>query len=108
MAEDEIVDVSIAADDPAWLAEFTHKLVEDELVACGNVIPGIRSIYRWEGRIHDDAQALVVLHTRASLVPAIIERADAEHPDETPQVLAVPVVNAHPGYRQWVLDSTRG
>ncbi|WP_067461839.1 divalent-cation tolerance protein CutA [Nocardia amamiensis] len=107
MAEDEIVDVSITAGDAAWLAEFTRGLVDDGLAACGNIIPGVRSIYRWEGQIHDDAQALVVLHTRASLVPAIIERADAEHPDETPQVLAVPVTVAHPGYRQWVLDSTR-
>ncbi|MEU2031034.1 divalent-cation tolerance protein CutA [Nocardia amamiensis] len=108
MAEDEIVDVSITADDPVWLAEFTRKLVDAQLAACGNIIPGVRSIYRWDGRIHDDAQALVVLHTRAGLVPAIIERADAEHPDETPQVLAVPVADSHPGYRQWVLDSTRG
>jgi periplasmic divalent cation tolerance protein len=106
MVEHDIVDVSIAADDPVWLAEFTRKLVDDRLAACGNIVPGVRSIYRWDGRTYDEAQALVVLHTRASLVPAIIERADAEHPDATPQVLAVPVVNAHPGYRQWVIDET--
>ncbi|MFR9752096.1 divalent-cation tolerance protein CutA [Nocardia sp. 004] len=103
---EEIVDVSITADDPEWLAEFTRKLVADELAACGNIVPGIRSIYRWAGRIHDDVQALAILHTRASLVRAIIERAAAEHPDDTPQVLAVPVRDSHPGYRQWVLDST--
>jgi periplasmic divalent cation tolerance protein len=39
-------------------------------------------------------------------VPAIIERANTDHPDTTPQVLAVPVLDAHPGYRQWVIDST--
>jgi periplasmic divalent cation tolerance protein len=106
MADDEIVDVSITADDPVWLTEFTRRLVIDRLAACGNIVPGIRSIYRWDGHIHDDNQTMVILHTRTSLVPAIIARADSEHADDTPQVLAVPVVDAHPGYRQWVLDST--
>ncbi|WP_280236336.1 divalent-cation tolerance protein CutA [Nocardia cyriacigeorgica] len=103
---DEVVDVTISAGDPEWLAEFTRRLVADRLAACGNIIAGVRSIYRWDGAVHDDAETLVVLHTRRSLVDAIIERAEAEHADETPQVLAVPVVQAHPGYRQWVLDST--
>ncbi|AHH16041.1 putative divalent ion tolerance protein [Nocardia nova SH22a] len=103
---DEIVDVSITAGDVDWLAAFTRRLVEARLAACGNIIPSVRSIYRWDGAVHDDGEALVVLHTRKSLVPAIIERAAAEHPDDTPQVLAVPVVDAHPGYRQWVLDQT--
>ncbi|MEV6274470.1 divalent-cation tolerance protein CutA [Nocardia sp. NPDC051832] len=105
--ETELVDVSVTASDPVWLAEFTKRLVADRLAACGNIIPGIRSIYRWDGQIHDDTENLVVLHTRRSLVSAIIERANAEHADETPQVLAVPVVDAHAGYMQWVLDSTR-
>ncbi|NEW57212.1 divalent-cation tolerance protein CutA [Nocardia cyriacigeorgica] len=103
---DEVVDVTITAGDAEWLAEFTRRLVADRLVACGNIIPGVRSIYRWEGAVHDDGETLVVLHTRRSLVGAIIARADAEHANQTPQVLAVPVVQAHPGYRQWVLDST--
>lgn len=49
---------------------------------------------------------LVVLHTRESLVPAIIERANRDHPYDTPQVLAVPVIGANPAYRDWVLEST--
>ncbi|WP_280350452.1 divalent-cation tolerance protein CutA [Nocardia abscessus] len=103
---EQLVDVTITADDADWLAGFTRRLVEDKLAACGNLIPGVRSVYHWEGAIHDDRQSLVILHTRAALVPAIIERADADHPDTTPQVLAVPVLDAHPGYRQWVIDST--
>lgn len=103
---EEIVDVSITANDPEWLAEFTRSLITDRLAACGNIISGVRSIYRWNDAVHANGENLVILHTRRSLVSAIIERADAEHADETPQVLAVPVVQAHPGYRQWVLDST--
>jgi periplasmic divalent cation tolerance protein len=79
----------------------------DRLAACGNIVPRIRSIYRWEGAIEDDAEALVVLHTRQSLVPAIIERANREHLYDTPQVLAMPVIDANPAYRDWILASTR-
>jgi len=104
---DEICDVTITADDAEWLAGWVRRLVEDRLAACGNIDVGrVRSIYRWEGAVEDGEEVRVTLHTRRSLVPAIIERADADHPYDTPQVLAVPVVAAHPGYHRWVLDST--
>lgn len=101
-----IADVTITAESADWLADFTRSLVNDRLAACGNIIPRIRSIYRWEGIIEDDAEALVMLHTRQSLVPAIIDRANREHPYATPQVLAMPVVHANPAYHEWVLAST--
>jgi periplasmic divalent cation tolerance protein len=104
---DEICDVTITADDAEWLAGWVRRLVEDRLAACGNIDVGrVRSIYRWEGAVEDGEEVRVTLHTRRSLVPAIIERANADHPYDTPQVLAVPVVAAHPGYHRWVLDST--
>jgi periplasmic divalent cation tolerance protein len=103
---EQIADVSITAESADWLAEFTRSIVDDRLAACGNIVPSIRSIYRWEGAIEDDNEALVVLHTRQSLVPAIIERANRDHPYDTPQVLAVAVTDANPGYRDWVVEST--
>jgi periplasmic divalent cation tolerance protein len=102
-----ICDVSVTAADAGWLAEWVRGLVEDRLVACGNIELGtVRSIYRWEGAVEDEAEVRVTLHTRQALVPRIMERADADHPYDTPQVLAVPIVAAHPGYHRWVLDST--
>lgn len=106
MADVELVDVSIAGPDVEALAAFTRLLIEQRLAACGNIYPGVRSIYRWEGAVEDEGEAVVVLHTRADLVPKIVEAADKHHPYDVPQVLAVPVVGAHPGYRQWVIDST--
>lgn len=103
---DEIADVFITAEDPEWLAEFTRRLVGDGLAACGNIIPGVRSIYTWEGNVEDGVEALVVLHTRKDLVQQIIERTNKEHPDDTPQILAVPVTDANPGYRDWLLAAT--
>lgn len=104
---DPICDVTVTASDGDWLAGWVRQLVDDRLVACGNIDVGaVRSFYRWEGAVEDEEEVRVTLHTRVSLVGAIIERADADHPYDTPQVLAVPVVAAHPGYHQWVLDST--
>jgi periplasmic divalent cation tolerance protein len=105
--DDELVEVVVTAGDADWLARFATSLVTDRLAACGHVQPGVRAVYRWAGELHDDAQARVALHTRASLVPAIVARADAEHPDEVPCVLALPVVGGHPGYTAWVLAETR-
>jgi periplasmic divalent cation tolerance protein len=104
---DALVEVVVTAEDADWLAAFTRSLVEDRLAACGHVQPGVRGVYRWAGRLHDDAQARVGLHTRASLVAAIVARASTDHPDDVPCVLALPVVGGHPDYLAWVLAETR-
>ncbi|MFE6925002.1 divalent-cation tolerance protein CutA [Nocardia sp. NPDC057663] len=108
MAEESLVTVTITAETAEWLAEFTRRLVADRLAACGNIVPAVRSIYSWNGEVQDDTEALVLIHTRAALVDAIIRRADDEHPYDTPQVLAIPLTGAHPGYADWVVEQTMG
>ncbi|NKY52473.1 divalent-cation tolerance protein CutA [Nocardia vermiculata] len=108
MAEPEqVVDVSITAGDPELLARLVRDMVDSGLVACGNIIPGVRSIYRWDGAVQDDPETLAVLHTRRSRVDDILAFMAEHHPDETPQVIATAAVHTHPGYQQWVIDSTR-
>jgi periplasmic divalent cation tolerance protein len=102
----DVVEVVITADSASFLAGFTRRLVEDRLAACGQQIEAIRSIYRWDGSIHDDPEARVALHTRASLVDEIIARANAEHPYDVPCVLVFPVLSGNPAYLQWVLTET--
>jgi periplasmic divalent cation tolerance protein len=103
-----IREVIITADDEDWLISFTRSLVEDRLAACGQHITPIRSIYRWEGSVNDDREVRVALHTRASLVPAIIDRVRREHSYETPCVLAIPVESGNPDYLTWVIEETIG
>lgn len=106
MTETDLVDVTITGPDADWMAGFVRQLVEARMVACGNIIRDVRSVYRWEGEIEEGSEALVVLHTRASRVDDIIEYAKEAHPDDVPQVIAVPVTKATPDYHQWVLDET--
>ena len=100
-------EVVITADSADWLASYTRRLVEDRLAACGHNIASIRSIYRWDDAVQDDAEARVALHTRASLVPAIIERTNAELPYDVPCVIALPIEHGNPAYLDWITESTR-
>ncbi|MEQ4300415.1 divalent-cation tolerance protein CutA [Plantactinospora sp. B6F1] len=102
----DVVEVIITGPDAEWLAEFTRRLVDDRLAACGHNIAPIRSIYRWQGSVHDEPEARVALHTRASLVERLTARANEEHPYDVPCVIAVPVVHGNPAYLQWVLNET--
>lgn len=103
---EEICEVIVTAPDAEWLAEFTRRLVEDRLTACGHLSTPIRSIYRWQDQIDDTTEARVALHTRRSLVSKITERAQAEHPYEVPCVLALDVLDGSADYLQWVRDQT--
>jgi periplasmic divalent cation tolerance protein len=104
---DDVCEVVITASDADWLVGFTRTLVADRLCACGHNIAAIRSIYRWQGNIHDEGEARVALHTRRSLVPEIVERTNRDHPYDVPCVIATPIVGGNPAYVQWVLDETR-
>lgn len=104
--EAEVCEVVVTAADPQWLVGFTRRLVQDRLAACGQHLSDVRSVYRWDGAVHDDPEARVALHTRTGLVPAIVARAEAEHPYEVPCVIALPVIGGNPRYLQWIRDET--
>jgi periplasmic divalent cation tolerance protein len=103
----DVCEVVITGPNADWLAGFTRTLVDERLAACGQNIAAIRSIFRWEGASQDDSEARVALHTRTSLVPAIVERADRDHPYDVPCVIALPVVGGNPAYIEWVLSETK-
>ncbi|AGC46635.1 divalent ion tolerance protein [Myxococcus stipitatus DSM 14675] len=88
-------------------AELARTVVEEQLAACGNILPGLRSIYRWEGKVQDDAEALILFKTRTSLFDALRSRIVALHPYQVPEVLRVDVADGHAPYLAWILESTR-
>ncbi len=105
--DEECCEVVITAADADWLAGFTRTLVDERLAACGHLLTPIRSVYRWEGGVHDEPEARVGLHTRRSLVPAIVARAADRHPYDVPCVIALPVVDGNPDYLAWIRAETR-
>jgi len=85
---------------------IARALVDRQQAACVNIIPGLRSIYRWKGKIHDDSECLLLIKTRESHVQSLTESILSLHPYELPEVIAVPVVAGHAPYLDWVRDNT--
>lgn len=91
----------------AQIAErIAQSLVEARLAACVNIIPGLRSVYRWKGKIESDAECLLLIKTQAFRIAAVTEWVRRLHPYELPEIIAVPVVAGHAPYLDWVRDST--
>lgn len=103
---EQICEVVITGPSEEQIVGFTRKLVADRLAACGQTVERVRSIYRWDGEVQDEPEARVALHTRLSLVPAIVRRAEEDHPYDVPCVIALPVLAANPAYQRWVIAET--
>jgi periplasmic divalent cation tolerance protein len=102
----DVCEVVITAADADWLTGFTRYLVTERLAACGQLTLPIRSIYRWDGAVQDEAESRVALHTSSRLVPRIIEEANRQHPYDVPCVIALPIALGNPAYVRWILDET--
>jgi periplasmic divalent cation tolerance protein len=87
--------------------EIVRCLVDERLVACGNVLPSIHSIYRWKGEVHEEREVLAILKISRAVFPDLRARLRALHPYELPEVIAVPVEAALPEYLGWVAENSQ-
>ena len=99
--------VLVTAPSPEVAAALARTLVEERLAACGNVLSEVRSIYRWEGQVREDAEALLVLKTTRARLEALRDRVLALHPYDVPEVLALPVEAGSAAYLSWLASETR-
>jgi periplasmic divalent cation tolerance protein len=99
--------VLVTLPDEEVATRICRTLVEERLVACGNIIPGVRSIYRWEDEIREESEWLVMLKTSANVLSKLMRRVADLHPYEVPEILALPVASGHTKYLEWVMRSTQ-
>jgi periplasmic divalent cation tolerance protein len=99
----EVRVVLVTAPDLETAAALARTLVEEGLVACANVVPGVRSIYRWEGEVQDDAEVLLVAKTAAARCDALAARVRDLHPYDLPEVVVLPVSGGSRDYLDWVI-----
>ncbi len=98
--------VLATAPDVETANKIARTLVEERLVACVNVVSGVTSIYRWQGKIEEAAEVLLVMKTVSERLPAVVTRTKELHPSKVPEVIALPVEAALPAYAEWVADET--
>ena len=105
--DEDCCEVVVTGADAERLTALTRTLVEERLVACGQHVAPIRSVFRWDGAVQEGTEARVALHTRRSLVDAVVARVGELHDYDVPCVLALPVVGGNPAYLRWIVAETR-
>lgn len=85
---------------------IARALVEERLCACVNIIPGLISIYRWEGDIERAEEVLLVLKTQAGLLPKLEQSIRTHHPYSVPEFVALPVSAVGESYLNWLISET--
>jgi periplasmic divalent cation tolerance protein len=106
-ASDLVLALSTAADAEQAQA-IARALVEERLIACANLVPGLTSIYRWRDAVQVEPEVLLVMKTRRSLVPRLKERLPELHSYEVPELVVTPLVDGLDPYCRWVRESTEG
>ena len=106
MTSDHVVALSTAPS-MEQAAELARTLVAERLVACVNLVPGVRSIYTWKGELCDEAEVLCVMKTRKDHVDALRARLPALHPYDVPELVVLEIGAGHAPYLAWIDDSLR-
>ena len=99
--------VHSACPDAATADAIARVLVDERLAACVQVLPGMRSTYRWDGAIEQADEVLLVAKTRDDRLDALIARVRALHPYELPELVAVEAAGGLAPYLAWVTEQTR-
>jgi periplasmic divalent cation tolerance protein len=86
--------------------KIARTVVEERLVACVNVLAGVTSIYRWQGRVEQASEVLLVMKTVQDRLATLTSRVKELHPYSVPEVLALPVDAALPAYAEWIAEET--
>ena len=99
-----VVLTTVASDDEA--VRLVQKLLERRLIACGTIFPGARSLYRWQGKIADERETVVMLKTRAARLETLRSAFNELHPYKTPELLALQVEAGLEKYLEWINSET--
>ncbi|KAG8376107.1 hypothetical protein BUALT_Bualt09G0029000 [Buddleja alternifolia] len=87
--------------------KLAESIVKERLAACVNRVPGVESVYEWKGEIQTDAEELLIIKTRESLLEALTEHVKTNHEYEVPEVIALPITGGNLQYLEWIKNSTR-
>ena len=94
--------VLVTTPDADTARRIARTLVEERHAACGNIVPQITSVFRWQGTVQEEAETLLVLKTSAARLDALAARVTELHPYDVPEVHALPVAEGNQPYLDWL------
>lgn len=106
MAEHMVVLITAGSQEQA--ESIARTLVAERLAACVNVVAGVTSIYRWKDEVQRDQEWLLVGKSRRDLLSALVERVQAIHSYEVPEIIALPLIGGSEAYLHWIDAEVRG
>ena len=99
-----VVLTTVSNDDEA--VKFVRSLLDRRLIACGTLVPGARSLYRWQGKIADEREVLLLLKSRSACVQSLREAFTELHPYKVPELLVLSVDTGLEKYLEWINGET--
>ena len=99
--------VLVTAPDEKTARQIARALVEEGLAACVNIIPGLTSIYTWQGEVHEDAEWLLLIKTTDTTYPRLEARIRQLHSYEVPEIIAIAVTKGFHRYLHWIEESVK-
>lgn len=99
-----IVLVTIGSEEEA--VTISRALVEEQLVACANIVPKIRSVFRWEGKVEEETESLIIMKSQESRMEEICRKVKELHSYDVPEVISLPIISGLPDYLGWVRAMT--
>jgi len=103
----EVMFVYVTAGDAAEARRIGRTAVEERLAACANIVDAMASIYWWDGKLHEAAEAVLILKTTEGRLAALIERVKALHSYDCPCIEALAVTGGYPPFLDWVARETQ-
>ena len=101
---DKIV-VLITAKNARECARIARHLLDKRLIACANLVPQVRSLYRWKGKVADEKECWMILKSSRKLFPAIQAEVETLHSYHVPEVIALPIIDGSPNYLNWIAEN---
>ncbi len=87
--------------------KISGALIKTKLAACVNIIPGIKSVYWWKGKIESSKELLLIIKTKKAVVPKIIKFIKNLHSYKVPEIIALPIIEGNTAYLNWIKDSVK-
>ena len=102
----EYIVIFITASSISEAENIVNSVVTKKLAACGNIIPSVSSIFHWKGELCKEDEVLIILKSTAPNFNKVVAEVKKQHSYETPEIIALPIIDGDQDYLQWIYDET--